>query len=219
MPTLTDFQKLRSGYKEEFELYSMENRATMLFYKVFLPCVGSVKIFGNHVFQKKLSSIFSISQEGYVLLELSNNYRVWMIRAMQKYGNCDANDISETQYNQAQLDTPQEYLLDERRRKGSIRGTRWTQSRYYATMDGWSEEGIQNYNMFCLRAKMDRRTDIGIKFETNFLEQMKRDKNIGFAMNNGINSGTYIAPYSDLFHDDEVGASTETEGATVITGM
>ena len=99
MPTLTDFQKLRSGYKEEFELYSMENRATMLFYKVFLPCVGSVKIFGNHVFQKKLSSIFSISQEGYVLLELSNNYRVWMIRAMQKYGNCDANNISETQYN------------------------------------------------------------------------------------------------------------------------
>ena len=48
---------------------------------------------------------------------------------------------------------------------------------------------------------------------------MKRDKNIGFVMNNDINSGTYIAPYSDLFHDDEVDESTDTQVVTMSTSM
>ena len=48
---------------------------------------------------------------------------------------------------------------------------------------------------------------------------MKRDKNIGFAMNNDIDSGIYIEPYSDLFHDDEVDKLTDTQVATVSTSM
>ena len=85
-------------------------------------------------------------------------------------------------------------------RRGA-RGTKWTHSRYYTTMDGWSEEGMKNYNEFCSGVKKDRKESNGILFEDKFLQQMQKDKNIGNSKRQ--EEYTFVQPYNDLWGDTE----------------
>ena len=202
MPDLCEFQKLRAGFDHQDIIYSMKNRAPLLFYGWFLPCVGSIKNYMKMVFQSVLSKMYSVSQEGYILLELSNNYKLWMTNALKKYKHPDdiINEVP-TQYQSQQEN--QELVLnnkeDQRTKTGGQRSTKWTHSRYYTTMDGWSEEGMANYNKYCLYAKTDRKNSMGISFEAKFLKQMRDDKKIGNCRNNQIS--TFVQPYNDLWGD------------------
>ena len=68
---------------------------------------------------------------------------------MKKYGHPD------------DLEREEPEMFGKDRRKGSSyegddastvrrggKGTKWTHSRHYTTMDGWSEDGMKNYNNF-----------------------------------------------------------------------
>ena len=68
-------------------------------------------------------------------------------------------------------------------------------------MDGWSEEGMKNYNEFCSGVKKDRKEPNGILFEDKFLQQMQKDKNIGNSKRQ--EEYTFVQPYNDLWGDTE----------------
>ena len=68
-------------------------------------------------------------------------------------------------------------------------------------MDGWSEEGMKNYNEFCSGVKKDRKEPNGILFEDKFLQQMQKDKNIGHYKRQ--EEDTFVQPYNDLWGDTE----------------
>jgi hypothetical protein len=159
-----------------------------------------VKQFQKRLHQEKISDIYTVSQEGYVLLELTNNYTVWMIDALKKYKPPDEIVRDERAKNQQ---TPSSSSVDDgttvRQSGNTGRGTLWTHLRFYNTMDGWSENGMQNYNKFCHNIKMDRKEGYGQEFEKKLLEQIKADKNIGNS--NKSNQSTFVLPYNDLWGD------------------
>lgn len=202
MPPLSDLKSLRSGFDHNEPVYSLQNRAPLLFYKLFLPCVGSIKTCDKEVHQKLLREVYSVSQEGYVLLELANNYIVWMKNALKRYKHDEDIQRDEPEEHQSKEGDETSSLnnsQDERTRKGLSRGTQWTRSRYYTTMDGWSEDGMKSYNEYCLSAKNDRKTKNGIDFETSFLKQMKKDKELLHSRKN--KSDMFVEPYNDLCDD------------------
>ena len=202
MPELEDMQKLRKAFNHQQNVYSIYNSAPLVFYRLFLPCVGSVKQFQRRLHQEKISDIYTVSQEGYVLLELSNNYTVWMTDALRKYKHPDEIVRDErAQYQQKHSSGSVDDGTTVRQSGNTGRGTLWTHSRYYNTMDGWSEEGMQNYNKFCHNIKNDRQEQHGQEFENKLLQQMKADKNIGNY--NQSDQSTFVQPYNDLWGDIE----------------
>ena len=208
MPELQDLQMMRKGFDHNKSMYDIQNRAPLMLYGVFLPCVGSVKEFHKKFHHQKLSDIYSVSQEGYVLLELSNNYTVWMTDALWKFKHPDEiarEEPPEYHVPSASTSTVGDNTTIKTSGRGAsrrgARGTKWTHSRYYTTMDGWSEEGMKNYNEFCSGVKKDRREPNGILFEDKFLQQMQKDKNIGHSKRQ--EEDNFVQPYNDLWGDTE----------------
>ena len=201
LPKMEELQKLRSGLIHEESLYSIRNRGPLLFFKVFLPCVGSIKEFGKKISHQYLSDMFTVSQEGYVLLELTNNYEVWKLSAMKKYGHPDDLERDEPEMFGKDRGKDSSYGGDDAPtiRTGG-RGTKWTHSRYYTTMDGWSEDGMKNYNNFCSSVAKDRKSENGLLFEEKFLQQMRDDKRIGSFRS--PQDALFVQPYNDLWGEN-----------------
>jgi hypothetical protein len=70
-------------------------------------------------------------------------------------------------------------------------------------MDGWSSDGIVQYNQFCEFARQDRSTDNGKRFEEMFLTMMREHKGIIFGNNVISRTEQFVQPYTDL--DDFTG--------------
>ena len=201
LPKMEELHKLRSGFIYEESLYSIRNRGPLLFFKVFLPCVGSIKEFGKKISHQYLSDMFTVSQEGYILLELTNNYEVWKLSAMKKYGHPDDLERDEPEMFGKDHEKGSSYEGDDAStvRRGG-RGTKWTHSRYYTTMDGWSEDGMKNYNNFCSTVARDRKSENGLLFEEKFLQQMRDDKKIGSFRS--PQDALFVQPYNDLWGEN-----------------
>ena len=120
MPPLSDFKSLRAGFDHNEPVYSLQKRAPLFFYKLFLPCVGSIKTCEKEVHQKLLREVYSVSQEGYVLLELDNNNIVWMKNALNRYKNDEdirRDDPEEHQSKEGDETSSMNNSQDERTRK------------------------------------------------------------------------------------------------------
>ena len=154
MPSFEDFLKLRSGFEKKVN-DTKRNRAPIIFYKLFMVCVGSKRDNTKKLPIKKISEIFTPSQEGYVLLELKNNWERWVHLAVKKYSQDDqSNNKDDDKEDSASTRLPALY----------------TNKKYHNFLDGWSEEGISQYNEYCSMVKADRNLQIGQIFEEYFLE-------------------------------------------------
>lgn len=182
MPSFEEFLKLRSGFQENMD-NPKENRAPFIFYKLFMICVGSKRDNTKKLPIKKISEIFTPSQEGYVLLELKNNWEKWTRLAEIKYGECDETEIEKD--NQVHSKSTRVPAL-------------YTDKKYHNYLDGWSEEGICEYNKYCSIAKSDRNTQKAKKFEEFFLTKMKEEKGYVRKRSRKEMEKESIIPYSDL---------------------
>ena len=81
MPHIEDFMKLRHGYKNSHEFDDVNNSSSVIFFKLFMPCCGTNVNYADKEHQELLSDIYTPSQEGFVLIELKNNYNKWIARA------------------------------------------------------------------------------------------------------------------------------------------
>ena len=196
MPTMDDFMKLRSGYDASKELQDIENRATVIFFKLFMPCCGTHANYADKHNRELLSNIYSPSQEGYVLIELKNNYEKWILKAKELYEKNDKKEISKDIINDDQ-DTEDD---SEKTDKTAV-GTLYTNSRFHVSMDGWSEEGIKIYNNLCRVAEKDRNSEKGIVFEKQYRdEERKKREN---KEDRTSNEEEFIEPYNNLMDDSD----------------
>ena len=142
LPTQKSLIKMRTsmdttpGYdKNGKEFLTMSKKWAIIFYQILMPCVGSRREIIMKLHYKKLSNIYTTSQEGYILLKLKNNLEKWTHLARKKFNKT--------------------YHFDKEREE-SILSTLYTNSRLYPSMDGWSKEGIIEYNKLCARLKEDK---------------------------------------------------------------
>ena len=55
----------------------------------------------------------------------------------------------------------------------------YTETKYHTkSIDGWSPEGITEYNLLCLLVANDRETDLGKLFEENFIDMVKKERGL-----------------------------------------
>ena len=92
MPKMEEFLKLRNGYNNLYEFDDVKNAASVIFFKVLMPSCGTHANYADKEHQELLSDIYSPSQEGFVLIELMNNYDKWMERAKELY---EKNELDE----------------------------------------------------------------------------------------------------------------------------
>ena len=91
----------------------------IVFYRILMPCVGSRRKTILKWHYKKLSNTYTTSQEGYILLELKNNWEIWTHLARYFFDKADH--------------------FDEEREK-SILSTLYTNSRFLFKY-GWLVKG------------------------------------------------------------------------------
>ena len=73
------------GYDENGkEFLTISQKWAIVFYCILMPCVGSRREIISKLYYKKLSNIYTTSQEGYILLELKNNWEKWTHLARKK---------------------------------------------------------------------------------------------------------------------------------------
>ena len=85
MPTIEQLSCLRNAYIPEKGFDDLENIAPVIFFKLFMPCCGSNLNYNDKHHEKLLSDIYTPSQEGFVLIELINNYAKWTNAAQNLY--------------------------------------------------------------------------------------------------------------------------------------
>ena len=107
----------------------MTNKAAIVFFRLFLPCAGSKINSTRQMLVKNVSKIFTVSQEGYVLLELINNWDRWTFLARKAHDPL--------------------FDKEEQKKHDLMKVPRYTNSRFYSSMDGWSADGIMKYNELC----------------------------------------------------------------------
>ena len=117
----------------------MTNKAVIVFFRLYLPCAGSKINSTRQIMVKSISNMFTVSQEGYVLIELINNWDIWLFLARK-------------------LHDP---IFDKEEQKHHIlmKVPRYTNSRFYSSMDGWSADGILKYNELCKSIAKERASD------------------------------------------------------------
>ena len=201
MPDMENFLKMRGGYDLGKGFESEENSATVVFFKVFMPCCGSYTNYSEKYHEELITDIYSPSQEGFVLIELMNNYGKWTEKSKELYGNTNAEDSEEeVQKNQQETSEKIDDSTDSNV-KYTSRGTLYTNSRFCVSMDGWSEDGMMKYNKLCHLAEKDRANDHGKEFETLFRNEEKKKRNVK-SDQRVINEEDYIRPYNNL--EDEL---------------
>lgn len=189
MPTIEEFISMRGSFNEEKDIRSVENKSCFLFYSYFLPSVGSVRIYANNMHKHTVSKIFSPSLEGYVLIELKNNYEKWKKQAHDEIKNADKRNRNQPQEN----DSPNTSL-------SSCKLTLYTETKYYRSMDGWSQEGMTEYNCLCLLAANDRKTELGKLFEKQLLSTIKTEKGL-VELDAHDDENNFMMPYNDLLNN------------------
>ena len=162
--------------KKGEEILSMHQKWAIVFYRILMPCVGSRRGIISKLHYKKLSNIFTTSQEGYVLLELKNNWEKWTHLARKKF---DKN-----------------YEFDKNEEKDLLE-TLYTNSRFYSSMDGWSKEGMIEYNKLCSSVREEKLREENSLFENWFYEVMQGTKNESSEERERILNESRIVPYSD----------------------
>ena len=173
LPSLQELNEIRKNFEESVD--PQDNKASLVFFRLFMPCVGNKKNYVNQMHLKKLSEIFTPSQEGYVRLELINNWKRWSYQANKKFNP--------------------DYVPNKDEVEPS---TEYTRSKYYSTMDGWSADGILCYNMLCKSVVEDRKHENASKFENYFHMKMQEAKGMLFEENSLSKRDPVVVPYSDL---------------------
>ena len=210
MPQMDKFLKLRSDYDFSKEIEANDNCAVLIFFKLFMPCCGTHANYSDKNHQELLSNIYSPSQEGYVLIELMNNYDKWIEKAKELY---EKNDKGGDEGNQEVLN--QEDKLDHEEKdmtkggKYTARGTLFTNSKFCVSMDGWSEDGIRKYNNLCTEAEQDRKSESGITFEKIFKDkEIKKREKTGERV---FSEEIFIQPYNNLIYASDDDSSDEDD--------
>ena len=188
MPSIEDFLKMRGSFNQEKDLRSPENKSSFLFYYYFLPSVGSVRIYANDMHKHKISKIFSPSLEGYVLIELKNNFQKWTKQANDEIKNCELRQYSSRQ-------SPKNDEDDQ----GSCILTLYTETKYHISIDGWSQEGMSEYNRLCHLAANDRETELGPLFEQRLFKMIKIERCLVTDQSHEVEQQLTM-PYNDLFN-------------------
>ena len=116
----------------------------------------------------KISKIFSPSLEGYVLIELKNNYEKWVKQAKDEFNNCNnRKQVSKGSQGNEKDD-----------QQGSCKMTLYTETKYHKYIDGWNQEGMNEYNCLCWIATNDRETEVCKLFEESFIEMIKMERGL-----------------------------------------
>ena len=210
MPEIDKFLKLRSDYDFSKEIEANDNCAVLIFFKIFMPCCGTHANYSDKIHQELLSNIYSPSQEGYVLIELMNNYDKWIEKAKDLYEKNDKGGDEETQ----EVLNQEDKLEDEeenktKEEKYTSRGTLYINSRFCVSMDGWSEEGIRKYNKLCNISEQDRTTETGSAFEKLFKdEEMKKWDEKGERV---FSEEYFVQPYNNLVYASDDDSSDEDD--------
>ena len=191
MPTIEDFTKMRSSYDKDKDIRSLDNKSTFLFYSYLLPSVGSVRIYANNMHKHTVSKIFSPSLEGYVLIELKNNYEKWT-----KQAHDEINNTTNKNRNVSEVTTNSE----DNTSLSTCKLTLYTETKYYKSMDGWSQEGMAEYNRLCYLVAKDRKTELGKLFEEELLSMIKMERGL-VAMVAHDDEQQFTVPYNDLLND------------------
>ena len=191
MPTIEEFTKMRSSYDKDKDIRSLDNKSTFLFYSYLLPSVGSVRIYANNMHKHTVSKIFSPSLEGYVLIELKNNYEKWT-----KQAHDEINNTTNKNRNVSEVTTNSE----DNTSLSTCKLTLYTETKYYKSMDGWSQEGMAEYNRLCYLVAKDRKTELGKLFEEELLSMIKMERGL-VAMVAHDDEQQFTVPYNDLLND------------------
>ena len=190
MPTIDEFMAMRSSYNQEKGIRTLDNKSSFLLYYYFLPCVGSVRIYSNNMHKHKISKIFSPSLEGYVLIELKNNYEKWVKQAKDEINNCkNRKYVSKGSQGNEKED-----------QQGSCKMTLYTETKYHKSIDGWNQEGMNEYNHLCRLAANDRETEVGKLFEDHFIEMIKRERGL-VPDQSQADAEQLTMPYNDLLNN------------------
>ena len=141
MPKMDRFLLLRKGYDHSKHYDDSDNFATIIFYKLFMPCCGTFANYADKHHKEYLSDIYSPSQEGFVLIELMNNYDKWTEKATELYkrndnvvnSNTNTNQDTESSSEEENQNIQKKEILEEG--KFTAQGTLYTNSRYCVSMD------------------------------------------------------------------------------------
>jgi len=155
---------------------TMYQKWAIVFYRMLMPCVGSRREIISKLSYKKLSNVFTTSQEGYVLLELKNNWDKWTHLARKKFDN--------------------KYEFEQDEEKDLLQ-TLYTNSRFYSSMDGWSKEGMMEYNKLCSNVRDEKLLEQNTLFEEWFYGVMQEGRNETSEEKKKILNESRIVPYSD----------------------
>ena len=113
--SLKDLVNLRSRFNEEKTDIMTNNKAAIVFFRIFLPCAGSKMNSTRQMLVKNVSKIFTVSHEGYILLELINNWDRWMFLARKAHDPL--------------------FDKEEQKKHDIMKVPRYTNSRFYSSMD------------------------------------------------------------------------------------
>ena len=191
MPTIEDFTKMRSSYDKDKDIRSLHNKSTFLFYSYLLPSVGSVRIYANNMHKHTVSKKNSPSLEGYVLIELKNNYEKWTKQAHDEINNATKKNRNFSEVTNNSEDNTS---------LSTCKMTLYTETKYYKSMDGWSQEGMAEYNRLCYLVAKDRKTELGKLFEGELLSMIKTERGL-VAMVAHDDEQQFTVPYNDLLND------------------
>ena len=56
--------------------------------------------------------------------------------------------------------------------------TLYTETKYHKYIDGWNQEGMNEYNCLCWIATNDRETEVCKLFEESFIEMIKMERGL-----------------------------------------
>ena len=205
MPSMETFLKLRNGYNKAKGFDSDENSGTVIFFKIFMTCCGSRHIYSDKYHSSNISELYTPSQEGFVLIELMNNYDKWISAAKNLYDNINEESMDKVvvgNEQQEEINEIEEHEKNNEKDKFTSRGTLYTNSRFYSSMDGWSEQGIIEFNRLCHMAEKDRNTEKGREFESLFKSEEKRKKDAK-GDHSHVQGDDIIVPYNNMLDDDD----------------
>jgi len=195
MPSIEEFIAMRGSYTKDKDIRSLENKSCFLFYSYFLPSVGSVRIYANNMHKHTVSKIFSPSLEGYILIEIKNNYDKWTKQAQDEINNADKRNR-----NHQSQDNNNEDNTTRLTNNKSCKLTLYTETKYYRSLDGWSQEGMTEYNRLCHLAANDQKSETGKLFEKDLLSMIKTEKGL-VALAEHDDQQQFTMPYNDLMNN------------------
>ena len=215
MPEMDRFLQLRKGYNHSKQYDDSENFATIIFYKLFMPCCGTFANYADKHHKEYLSDIYSPSQEGFVLIELMNNYDKWTDKAKELYKRNDIVVKPNSNTNEDTESSSEEEIQNKEKNenpeegKFTAQGTLYTNSRYCVSMDGWSEAGIKKYNSLCKLAEDDRSGEHCRVFEILFKKKESESKVLKEQAI--FKEEDFVQPYNNLISNSDAESSDSSD--------